>query len=368
MPNATVFMKLKGSSKKVGDGMLRVYQTLGLPRLIIGGFVLGLFLFAFVMKMNLAMLCSDSLVRIGMNGVLVLAMLPSLACGAGLNFGLPVGILCGLIGGVISLNLNLGGFPGLLVAVGLGTGLAVIAGTIYAQLLEKVQGQEMMVGTYVGFSVVAVMCIFWLVAPFRNPALIFAIGGKGLRYTLSLNDSYGQILNKFLAFSVFGVTIPSGLLLCFLLFCYLIYLFFRSQAGLAVIATGANPLYAVSSGINVKKMRSLGTVLSTILGAIGILIYSQSYGFLQLYTAPLYAAFPAMAAILIGGATLQKATIGNVIIGTVLFQTILTIALPITQTALKGADISEIARIIISNGMILYALTRVGGGATWKAR
>ncbi len=368
MFNTTVILKLKETSERFGKGLLKVYRSLGLPRLIIFGFILCLFLLAFVMKMNLAMLCSDSLVRIGMNGILVLAMLPSLACGAGLNFGLPVGIVCGLVGGVISLNLNYTGFTGLMVAIGLGTVLAVIAGAIYAQLLEKVQGQEMMVGTYVGFSIVAGMCIFWLVAPFRNPALIFAIGGKGLRYTLSLNDSYGQILNKFLAFSVFGVTIPTGLILCFLLFCFLIYLFFRSQAGLAVIATGANPLYAVSSGINVTRMRSLGTILSTVLGAIGILVYSQSYGFLQLYTAPLFAAFPAMAAILIGGATLRKATIGNVIIGTVLFQTILTIALPVTQTALKGADISEIARIIISNGMILYALTRVGGGAIWKGK
>lgn len=368
MAETAVITKVKQISKKAGEWLLMAYHTMGLPRLIIGGFVLALFLIAFVMKMDLASLCSDSLVRIGMNGVLVLAMLPSLACGVGLNFGLPVGIVCGLVGGVISLNMNINGFPGLLVAVGLGTGLAVIAGAIYAQLLEKVQGQEMMVGTYVGFSVVAVMCIFWLVAPFRNPALIFAIGGQGLRYTLSLNDSYGQILNKFLAFSVGGVTIPTGLLLSFFLFCFLVYLFFRSQAGLAIIATGANPQYAVSSGINVKRMRSLGTILSTVLGAVGILIYSQSYGFLQLYTAPLYAAFPAMAAILIGGATLQKATIGNVIIGTVLFQTILTIALPVTQTVLKGADISEIARIIISNGMILYALTRVGGGATWKAK
>ncbi len=368
MLNEAFFSKLNEMGRRVGKRLLEGYRILGLPRLIIGSFILGLFLLAFIMKMNLAILCSDSLVRIGMNGILVLAMMPSLACGAGLNFGLPVGIVCGLVGGVISLNMNINGFPGLLVAVGLGALLATIAGALYAQLLEKVQGQEMMVGTYVGFSVVAVMCIFWLMAPFRNPALIFAIGGQGLRYTLSLNNSYGQILNQLLTFSVFGITIPTGLLLCFFLFCFLLNLFFRSQAGLAVIATGSNPMYAVSSGINVRRMRSLGMILSTVLGAVGILIYSQSYGFLQLYTAPLYAAFPAMAAILIGGASLQKASIGNVIIGTVLFQTILTITLPITQTALKGADISEIARIIISNGMILYALTRGGGGAIWRVK
>ncbi|MGE5551937.1 MAG: ABC transporter permease subunit [Bacteroidota bacterium] len=126
-------------------------------------------------------------------------------------------------------------------------------------------------------------------------------------------------------------------------------------------AAGANPRYAASSGVNVRAMRTAGIILSTVLAAVGILVYAQSYGFLQLYTAPLYAAFPAVAAILVGGATLQRATIGHVILGVVLFQTLLTIALPVTQTALQGADISEIARMIISNGMILYALTRAGG-------
>jgi simple sugar transport system permease protein len=125
-----------------------------------------------------------------------------------------------------------------------------------------------------------------------------------------------------------------------------------------MIAVGQNPAYAVSSGINVLAMRHAGVVLSTVLAAVGILVYAQSYGFLQLYTAPLYMAFPAVAAILIGGASLSKVTIGHVIIGTVLFHTLLTIALPVTGTLLEGADISEIARMIISNGMILYALTR----------
>jgi len=54
-----------------------------------------------------------------------------------------------------------------------------------------------------------------------------------------------------------------------------------------------------------------------------------------------------------------RATIGNVVIGTLLFQSILTIALPVTSQVIEG-DISETARLIIQNGMILYALTRVG--------
>ncbi|HCF93185.1 MAG TPA: ABC transporter, partial [Firmicutes bacterium] len=97
--------------------------------------------------------------------------------------------------------------------------------------------------------------------------------------------------------------------------------------------------YAASSGINIRKMRYTGVIMSTVLGAIGIIVYAQSYGFLQLYNAPLYMAFPAIAAILIGGATLRKATISQVIIGSILFFTLLTTALPVVQTVLDGSEV-----------------------------
>lgn len=125
---------------------------------------------------------------------------------------------------------------------------------------------------------------------------------------------------------------------------------------------GSNPRFAEASGINVDSMRIIGTILSTVLGAMGILVYAQSYGFLQLYTAPLYMAFPAVAAILIGGASVQKASITHVIIGTFLFQALLVVALPVSNAVLPEGNLSEVVRIIISNGIIVYALTRIGGG------
>ncbi len=189
-------------------------------------------------------------------------------------------------------------------------------------------------------------------------------GGKGLRFTLTLGGNhFGKVLNNFAVFQLFGgVKISGGLLGFFLLFCLLIYLFYRTKLGIAMVAAGANPVFARSAGIDVRQMKAVGVVLSTVLAAVGIIIYAQSYGFLQLYMAPpLMMAFPAVAAILIGGASLQKATISNVIIGTILFQTLLTTALPVTSRVIQG-DISEVARLIISNGMILYALTRPTGG------
>lgn len=359
---------VSGFFRKVSDVSKSFFEWYGVPRLIITCFLFALIILAVVYKMDLGSLLGDSLKRVGMNGLLVLAMVPTITCGAGLNFGLPVGIICGLIGGVFSMSMNLSGFTGFFVAIALSLPLAVIAGWLYGKLLEKVAGQEMMVGTYVGFSVVAGMAIFWLMAPIKNPSMIFAIGGQGLRYTLTLQEYFGGVLNNFLAFNIsignFVMAIPTGLLLFFGLFCVLMYLFFRSRTGLAMLAVGSNPQYAASSGINIRKMRYTGVIMSTVLGAIGIIVYAQSYGFLQLYNAPLYMAFPAIAAILIGGATLRKATISQVIIGSILFFTLLTTALPVVQTVLDGSEvgggISEIARMIIQNGAILYALTRVG--------
>ena len=78
--------------------------------------------------------------------------------------------------------------------------------------------------------------------------------------------------------------------------------------------------------------------------------------------APFYMALPAVSAILIGGASVNKASIMNVIIGTILFQGIVTMT-PTVMNNLIHLDMSEVIRIIVSNGMILYALTRKTEGA-----
>ena len=54
-------------------------------------------------------------------------------------------------------------------------------------------------------------------------------------------------------------------------------------------------------------------------------------------------------------------SIANVIIGTFLYQGLVTMT-PTVINSLIHLDISEIIRIIVSNGMIVYALTRKMGG------
>ena len=124
---------------------------------------------------------------------------------------------------------------------------------------------------------------------------------------------------------------------------------------------GKNDKFAKATGIDIDKSRIQSVILSTVVAAIGIIVYQQSFGFIQLYLAPFNMAFPAIAAILIGGAAVNRTNIWNVIIGTFLFQGILTMT-PTVMNAIIQTDMSETLRIIISNGMILYALTRKDGG------
>jgi simple sugar transport system permease protein len=150
---------------------------------------------------------------------------------------------------------------------------------------------------------------------------------------------------------------PTGAVLFFILMAFLMWLFMRSRTGTALTAVGSNPDFARAGGVSVDRMRTTSVIMSTVFGAVGILVYQQSFGFIQLYNAPLYMAFPAVAAVLLGGATVNKASILNVIVGTFLFQSILTMT-PSVINSVMQTDMSEVIRILISNGMIIYALTR----------
>ena len=182
-----------------------------------------------------------------------------------------------------------------------------------------------------------------------------------LEYGTSGAVTYRHVLNDFLSFEIFGVTIPTGLLLFFAACCLVVWLFMRSKTGIAMSAAGANPRFAAATGINVDRMRIIGTMLSTMLAAVGIIVYGQSYGFMQLYQAPRQMGFLAASAILIGGATTSRAKISNVVIGTFLFQGVLTLGMPVANALVPQSTISETLRILISNGIILYALTKSGG-------
>lgn len=337
-------------------------KKLGFPRLVISMFYILLCLLAFIYNLSVPTQISNTLVRLGMNGVLVLSMLPGIQCGISLNLGMPIGIIGGLIGGLLCIEFGFSGWFGFIFACAVGIVIAAITGYLYGLLLNRLKGSEMSVTTYVGFSIVSLMCIAWLILPFKSKVMRWPMG-NGLRTTIGLQTSYRHLLNDFLAFEIFGISIPTGLLLFFALCCFLVWLFLRSKTGIAMSAAGANPRFAAATGINVDKMRIIGTTLSTVLAAVGIIVYGQSYGFMQLYQAPRQMGFLAASAILLGGATTARGRISHVIIGTFLFQGVLSLGMPVANAMVPNSTISETLRILISNGIIIYALTKSGGNS-----
>ncbi|MBQ2615521.1 MAG: ABC transporter permease [Synergistaceae bacterium] len=365
----------------------RFIQNAGWPRIIIALFLLGLFIAAPFVGVRVDTSLSNTLVRFGMNGVMVLAMIPMVQAGCGLNFGLPLGIIAGLLGATLSIEWNteilawLSGLGtqykiswlndifvttwreplGFASAIIIAIPIAAILGWFYGKLLNRVKGDEMMIATYVGFSSVSFMCIAWLLLPYKHPTMVWGYAGKGLRTTISVEGYWLHVLSDALALDIntenIHLYIPTGMLIFFAVMAVLVWIFMRTKTGTAMTAVGSNPEFARASGVNVDRMRTISVMLSTILGAIGIIVYEQSFGFIQLYMGPFYMALPAVASILLGGASVNKAGILNVIVGTFLFQGILTMTPSVINSYLQ-TDMSEVIRLIVSNGMILYALTR----------
>ena len=346
----------------------------GVPRMIITGFLLLLFVMAPFVGVNLPMQITNIINRFSWNAVLVLSMVPMIHSGCGLIFGLPLGVIAGLLGGTLSIQFGFerfGAMGSFLMALLIATPFAVVFGLGYGWLLNKIKGGEMMIATYVGLSIISFMCMMWLLLPYNSPTMVYGLSANGLRPTISLDGFYNQVLANFLKIDFAEIAesqgislgwleyikIPTGSLLVFALLAVLMWAFLHTKTGTAMTAVGSNPNFARAAGINVDRIRTLSVVMSTWLGAMGILVYQQGFGFIQLYTSPNNLTMPTVSAILIGGALVNKATIGNVIIGTILFQGIVTMT-PTVMNAMVHMDMSEVIRSIVSNGMILYALTR----------
>jgi simple sugar transport system permease protein len=301
---------------------------------------------------------NDVIVRFGMNSILVLSMVPMVQSGCGLNFGIPVGIVAAILGSVLSMELHLTETAGILTAIAIAAVVASVLGYLYGLLLNKVKGDEMIIATYVGYFIVYFMNMLWIVLPFRNPTSVQGFKGEGLRVTISLQDYWINEISDVLKIKITDIfSIPTGMILFFALMSFLVWAFFKTKTGTAMTAVGSNPDYARAAGINVNKMRVISVVLSTVLASVGIIVYQQSFGFIQTFVAPLSFVVPSVAAILLGGASVNKASIPNVLIGTILYQGIVTMTPSVINSAIS-IDVSEIIRIIVSNGMIVYALTR----------
>lgn len=100
----------------------------------------------------------------------------------------------------------------------------------------------------------------------------------------------------------------------------------KTKLGQDFRAVGQNKHIAEVSGIRVNKTRELAIMLSTMFAAWGQIIFLQNLGILNTYGSHVQIALFAIAAILIGGASVSKATVGQAFLGVILFHTLFIVS------------------------------------------
>jgi simple sugar transport system permease protein len=351
------------TKKSTGFDIKTLLNSIGIPTLIIGVFWIFIMILGVANGLKLPGMLGDGLKRFGRWGIMTLAMVLSIQSGIGPNFALPIGIVCGILAEICAMAWGFSGVGWLIAASILAIVFASLFGYAYGKLMNTVKGSEMSIATYSGFAAIFLFCVLWLTLPFKDQRMTWPLSERGgLRQTIQLDViNVAQILDNFMSFEIFGVSVPTGTLLVLTAACLIVWLFTRSKTGIAIAAGGSNPIFARAAGLNVDRGRIMATILSMVLGALGIIFYAQSYGYIQLYQDPLMFGFIAVAGVLIGGASVSRARIAHVIIGTLIFQGLMATSLPVANELFAGTDLAETLRAIIQNGIILYALMQAGG-------
>jgi simple sugar transport system permease protein len=293
--------------------------------------------------------------------------------GMGINFGMVLGAMAGQIGLIFAVDWNIMGVPGLLFASLISVPIAAGLGWLAGQVLNRAKGREMVTGYVLGFFMdgfyqLVVLYLMgqpsvwttkapgkWLaLIPIHSPAITLS-RGYGIRNTVKL-DAVRQALDRFIPLKIGGITIPVMNYLVIILLCLFIIWFRKTKLGQDMRAAGQDQAVAYAAGIPVNRTRILAIVISTILASIGQIIFLQNMGNMATYNAHRQTGFFAAAAILVGGASVSKASTPNVFIGTILLH-LMYIVVPRAGNRLFGnAQIGEYFRDAFSYAIIALAL------------
>ncbi|MDD2426935.1 MAG: ABC transporter permease [Eubacteriales bacterium] len=132
--------------------------------------------------------------------------------------------------------------------------------------------------------------------------------------------------------------------------------FLSTRIGQNMRTVGQSRVIANASGINVDRVRVLAMIISTVLASWGQLIYLQNLGTFATYGAHLQVGQFAIAALLVGGASVSKATNKQAITGVLLFHTLFIVAPEAGKVLFNNAMIGEYFRVFVSYGVIALAL------------
>ena len=223
-------------------------------------------------------------------------------------------------------NMNLADF--VLVAAGVMI-VFVIAFVIRALLRNKKNGE-------------VIQKTFWAKSGFVLLAALVLI------YLSWFSASAGRVM--------LAVTFPVSALVCILLLCLFNTWIFKTKLGHDFRAVGLNQQVAMVSGINVYKTRIIAMIFSTVFAAWGQIIRLQDIGTMNTYSAHEQIALLAVAALLVGGASVTRASNKNAILGIILFHAMFAVSPQVGTALFADSQIGEYFRVFLAYGIIFVAL------------
>ena len=306
-----------------------------------------------------AYLLNEIITRLGRNAFLILSLLIPIMAGMGLNFGMTLGAMAGEIALIFVSDWQIWGIPGVILAMIVSVPFSVLLGLICGKILNMAKGREMITSYIISFFINGV---YQLIVLYLMGSLIpIAHGsiklprGYGIRNTVSLLNMR-QCIDNLLAIRIGGVKIPALTLLIIAFMCLIIVWFRRTKLGQDMRAVGQDMQVARDAGINVERTRIISIIISTVLAGFGMILYLQNIGNLSTYSAHSQVGMFCIAALLVGGASVDRASIGNVFLGVTLFHLMFIVAPQAGAKITGDSMIGEYFRVFVSYGVITLAL------------
>jgi simple sugar transport system permease protein len=308
-------------------------------------------------------LVQEMITRLVRNSFLVLSLLIPIMAGMGLNFGMVLGAMAGQIGLIFAINWSVVGIPGLILASLISMPIAALLGFVCGNVLNRAKGREMVTSYILGFFTngvyqFVVLYAMGSVIPITSPQLILS-RGYGIRNAVSLTGlrlALDRAVNFPFKLGDFTVNIPVGTFLLVGVFCLFIVWFRGTKLGQDMRAIGQDMAAADSAGIAVERTRVIAIIISTVLAAFGQVIFLQNIGTMNTYNSHDQTGMFSIAALLIGGATVSKASISNVFVGVTLFHLMFVVSPAAGKELIGQAQLGEYFRVFVSYGIIAVAL------------
>ena len=304
-------------------------------------------------------LLNEIMTRLSRNTFLILSLLIPIMAGMGLNFGMTLGAMAAEIALIFTSDWHIWGIPGIVLAMIMSIPISAVLGLVCGKILNAAKGREMITSYIISFFMNGV---YQLVVLYMMGSIIPIVHnniklprGYGVRASVDLTR-IRKALDNVLSVNIGGVNIPVLTLLIIAAMCLVTVWFRRTKLGQDMRAVGQDMEVARAAGIDVEGTRIISIVISTVLAGIGMVIYLQNMGDMATYSSHSQIGMFCIAALLVGGASVDKASIGNVFLGVILFHTMFILA-PSAGAKITGNEVvGEYFRVFVSYGVITVAL------------